>query len=42
MNKMFEHVKGKTAPAKKRDGWKSKTYDVDQTRRLKAANHAKE
>ena len=32
---MFEHVSGRPRPAAKRDGWKSKNYDVDQTRRIK-------
>lgn len=35
MNKMFEHVSGRPSPAAKRDGWKSKNYEVDQTRRIK-------
>ena len=29
MNSMFEHISGRPKPVKKRDGWKSKTYDVD-------------
>lgn len=36
MNNMFKHVSSKPKPVSKREGWKSKTYDVDQTRRLKA------
>ena len=32
---MFEHVSGRPSPVAKRDGWKSKNYEVDQTRRIK-------
>jgi len=29
MNSMFKHVAGKPRPVAKRDGWKSKNYEVD-------------
>mgnify|MGYP006122812117 CR=1 FL=1 len=37
MNSMFEHVAGKPKPVNKREGWKSKKYEVDQSHRMKAA-----
>ena len=32
---MFEHVSSQAKPVGKREGWKSKSYDADQSRRLK-------